>query len=137
MTIFEGVYDTVNRLYDAGASLAVVTSKTASTARRGLRLFSMERFFNEVIGMEDTTRHKPHPDPIILALERLNMNSSECLMVGDSPHDIESARAAGVTTVGVRWSQASIDELIRSNPDYMLESMNDLISICFGTGGRG
>jgi pyrophosphatase PpaX len=133
--IFDGVYETVCRLHAAGAVLAVVTSKTAGTARRGLRLFNMEPFFTEVVGLEDTDRHKPLPEPVLCALDRIRLSPNECLMVGDSPHDIESAKAAGVATAGVGWSRVNMDELVCSNPDYMLKSMTDLLTIFTWTEG--
>lgn len=132
--IFDGVFETVRRLHIAGAILAVVTSKTAETARRGLRLFNMEQFFAEVVGLEETGRHKPMPDPVLYALNKIRLKPKECLMVGDSPHDIESAKSAGVATAGVAWSQVDMNELIQSKPDYMLNSMSDLLAISLEEG---
>jgi pyrophosphatase PpaX len=131
--IFEGVYDTVKTLYDAGITLAIVTSKTAVMARRGLRLFDMEKFFTTVIGVDETIRHKPEPEPVLTALRETHLTARECIMVGDSPHDIASGLGAGVKTAAVCWTQVAWSEVMAANPDYTLETMPDLLSIIFSS----
>jgi pyrophosphatase PpaX len=56
-----------------------------------------------IIGADDTARHKPDPEPILLALERLGAEPGDAAYVGDSPFDIGAARAAGVHAIGVTW----------------------------------
>jgi len=127
--IFTGVHDTVKKLYDAGAILAVVTSKSSVTARRGLRLFNLEQYFSAVIGVDETLRHKPEPDPVLAALQATGLLPGECIMIGDSPHDIMSGRSAGLKTAAVAWSFVSLTELQASEPDYNLKQMSDLLAI--------
>ena len=127
--IFEGVYETVKTLYEAGITMAIVTSKTATMARRGLRLFDMERFFTTVIGVDETTRHKPEPEPVLLALRETRLTASQCIMVGDSAHDLLSGKGGGVKTAAVRWTQVPWEEVMAVNPDYILETMPDLLEI--------
>ena len=127
--IFTGVHDTVKRLYDAGAILAVVTSKSSVTARRGLRLFNLEQYFSAVIGVDETLRHKPEPEPVLAALQATKLLPEECIMIGDSPHDIMSGRSAGLKTAAVAWSSVSLPELQASEPDYNLRQMSDLLTI--------
>ena len=134
--IFDGVHDTVKHLYEAGVTLAVVTSKSSGMARRGLRLFSMEQYFSAVIGLDETPRHKPEPDPVLAALRETNLSALECVMVGDSPHDIYSAQRAGVKTVAVRWTNVPWSEVLASNPDYTLDAMADLLPIVLSTERR-
>lgn len=131
--IFDGVYDTVKTLFDAGITLAVVTSKTAAMARRGLRLFDMEQYFTTVIGVDETPRHKPEPEPVLTALRETRLTAEECIMVGDSPHDIASGLGAGVKTAAVRWTQVPWNEVMAANPDYTLETMPDLLEIIFSS----
>ena len=134
--IFEGVYDTVKTLYDAGIKLAIVTSKTSVMARRGLRLFDMEKFFTTVIGVDETSRHKPEPEPVLTALRETHLTAGECIMVGDSSHDLLSGSGAGVKTAAVRWTQVPWDEVMAARPDYILETMPDLLKIIFSTQDR-
>jgi len=129
--IFEGVHDTVKILHDAGISLAIVTSKTSVMARRGLRLFNMEQYFPVVIGVDETPRHKPEPEPVLTAMRQMGLAAAECIMIGDSAHDILSGQGAGVKTAAVRWSEVPWNEVLAAHPDYILERMSDLLSIVF------
>ncbi|GAA3086543.1 hypothetical protein GCM10020000_86530 [Streptomyces olivoverticillatus] len=54
-----------------------------------------------LVTVEDTTRHKPHPEPFLLAAERLGIDPSRCAVVEDSPAGLVSGRAAGMTTIAL------------------------------------
>jgi pyrophosphatase PpaX len=135
--IFDGVHDTVKNLYEAGVILAVVTSKSSGMARRGLRLFNMEQYFSTVVGLDETIRHKPDTDPVLMALRKIKLSASDCIMVGDSPHDIHSAKGAGVKTAAVKWTNVPWGDVLAANPDYTLDTMADLLPIALGTGDNG
>jgi len=126
---FPGVEETLRSLKEKKLKLTVITSKMKNTAIRGLKLFNLDPYFDLVIGMEDTDKHKPDPAPVKLALEYLKLNPAECLMVGDSPHDMLSAKAAGVRTVAVKWTVIPWEELRKTNPDYIIDSLKDLLKI--------
>jgi pyrophosphatase PpaX len=129
--IFDEVHETVKTLHDAGITLAIVTSKTAAMARRGLRLFDMEQYFATVIGVDETTLHKPEPEPVLTALRLTRLSAQDCIMIGDSAHDILCGQRAGVKTAAVRWTQVPWEEVMAANPDYTLETMSDLLTIVF------
>jgi pyrophosphatase PpaX len=129
-TEFTGVAETIQKLHNAGILMAIVTSKTKSTALRGLRLFDMDKYFSTIIGHEECLKHKPDPEPVQLALEQIKLSPTECLMVGDSPFDLASARQAGVKTAAVRWTQIDWETLLAERPDYVLNSIEDLFEIC-------
>lgn len=65
-----------------------------------------------------------------MALNNLGLLPGDCLMIGDSPADLASAQCAGVKTAAVRWTQVPWQYLQRQNPDYILDTMYDLLSIC-------
>ncbi|WP_371369171.1 Pyrophosphatase PpaX [Sporomusa rhizae] len=129
-TGFAGVPETIQKLHNAGVLMAIVTSKTKRTAIRGLKLFDMDKHFPIVIGHEECQKHKPDPEPVRLALTQLNLEPAECLMVGDSPFDLASARTAGVKTAAVRWTQIAWDKLLAEQPDYILNTIEDLLTVC-------
>ncbi|CQR74527.1 Pyrophosphatase PpaX [Sporomusa ovata DSM 2662] len=129
-TGFASVPETMQKLYNNGILLAIVTSKSKSTAIRGLKLFAMDKYFSVVIGHEECQKHKPHPEPVLRALEQIKLAPAECLMVGDSPFDLASARAAGVKTAAVRWTQIAWHQLLAEQPDYVLTTIEDLLTIC-------
>jgi pyrophosphatase PpaX len=129
-TGFANVPETIRKLYNQGIGLAIVTSKTKSTAVRGLKLFDMDKYFLTVIGHEECQKHKPDPEPVQRALAEIKLAPDECLMVGDSPFDLASARAAGVKTAAVRWTQIDWNQLLAEKPDYELSTIEDLLTIC-------
>lgn len=130
VTMFPGIEPLLADLQAAGLRLAIVTSKTSRTARRGLALFDLEKYFDVFIGMEDCTQHKPHPEPVLTALRQLHLPPENCLMVGDSPFDIESAHRAGVRAAAVRWSHVDWNEVMAAKPEYIIDEINQLKPIC-------
>ncbi|MFT7676078.1 MAG: pyrophosphatase PpaX [Planctomycetota bacterium] len=104
VSAYPGVADGLGELVSAGLRLAVVTSKSKVAALRGLEVSGLGDLpFEFILGPEDTTRGKPHPEPILKALERMDLGPQQALYVGDSPHDMAAARAAGVGGVAALW----------------------------------
>ena len=116
-------------LRDRGYALGVVTSKSRQFAERGLRLCGLWEFMNVFISMDDTSRHKPHPEPLLLALEKLQVAPQEAVYVGDSRHDMQAGRAAGIRTVAALWGPVPRAELELENPDVLAESPEALLEI--------
>ena len=131
-TIFPGAVETLEELSRRGVRLGVVTSKITQTAIRGLELFGIRKYFDVVVGLEMTDKHKPDPEPILKALEILDLPPSAALMVGDSPFDILCARNAGVKSAAVAWSVHSKEKLMEERPDCYVESFGDVVRICSG-----
>ena len=123
---YAGVVDAVRSLERRGGSLALVTSKLRSGALRGLRLAGLEDAFGVVVGADDVTHPKPHPEPVLTALERLGARAQDAVFIGDSRHDIECGRAAGVKTAAVLWGPFDRSHLADLEPDYWLERPVDL-----------
>lgn len=126
---YDGVVDQVRQLVSRGKTLGLVTSKMRSGALRGLRLAGIEDAFAVVIGADDVTNPKPHPEPVLLALERMGRPGSDAVFIGDSRHDIECGRAAGVKTAAALWGPFDRDHLEDVDPDYWLEQPQDIASL--------
>ncbi len=126
---YEEVTSTLEALHDRGYDLAVVTSKSEPLAKRGLAHVGLEGFFDVIVGLESCTRHKPDPEPVRTALDRLRIGPKAAAFVGDSPHDMVAGRAAGVTTVAALWGPFSRAQLAGSEPDYYIGRMPELLHI--------
>lgn len=126
---FERTGDVLRELRQRGYMISVVTSKSRELGLRGLRLFSLDVLLDSAVFLEDTLVHKPHPEPILTALQRLNQATQAAAYVGDSPHDIVAARAAGVRSVAALWGPTPRTELERERPDFVAESITDLLAI--------
>ncbi len=126
-TPYPGVVETVRALHATGHPMAVVTSKLEVGARRSLKYIGIEKCFGAVVGLDATTRHKPDPEPVHYALERLGRLSPErALFIGDSVHDLRSGNAAGVATGAALWGPSTRDELAAAAPTHWLESFGDV-----------
>ena len=123
---FDDVPATLATLQELGHPMAVVTSKATAIARRGLAFTGIEHFFPVIVGADETTRHKPDPEPVRLALARLGYAPREALFVGDSTHDVRAGRAAGVTTVAACWGPFARGDLQAAGADHFLDCLADL-----------
>ncbi|GGK07050.1 hypothetical protein GCM10007063_31950 [Lentibacillus kapialis] len=95
----------------------------------GLRVTKLNYYFDTIITLDDVSHAKPHPEPVIKAMNAMSANAQSTLMVGDNSHDIEAGKHAGVKTAGVAWSLKGRDKLLAYRPSYMLEDMQDLLEI--------
>ncbi|SDO20466.1 pyrophosphatase PpaX [Halobacillus aidingensis] len=129
---YEGVVETIETLKEQGYKLGIVTTKMRNTVHMGLELTNLDGLFETVVTLDDVTNAKPHPEPIVKALNHLDSQASEAMMVGDNTHDIEAGQNAGTKTAGVAWTVKGRKVLDDLNPDYMLDNMRDLLKI---TGG--
>ncbi|MFO7317778.1 MAG: pyrophosphatase PpaX [Bacilli bacterium] len=129
---FDGVNETLEQLKQEGHKLAIVSTKKKETIERGLKLMKAEHYFDFWIGLEDVSKVKPDPEPVLLALDRLKVPKEKALMIGDNYHDILAGKNAGVKTAGVAWSIKGEDYLRQFQPDYMLHHMSDLLTIVKG-----
>lgn len=123
---YDQVVETVERLRRHGHPVAIVTSKTTSMAVRGLAHVGLAKHFDVVIGCDVCQRHKPDPEPVRMALEKLAYGPREAVFVGDSVHDMAAGNAAGVTTIAALWGPFSRADLAISSPAHYLERMADL-----------
>lgn len=123
---YDGVVDAVRALARRGKTLALVTSKLRSGAIRGLRVAGLDDAFTVIVGADDVTHPKPHPEPVLTALERLGTGAAEAVFIGDSRHDMACGRAAGVKTAAALWGPFDRTDLEDSAPDYWLERPEDL-----------
>jgi pyrophosphatase PpaX len=103
LACFDGVVAVLARLRSEGRRLGVVSAKRRSTVERVFDGAGIGRYFDVVVGSDDTERHKPDPEPLLRALELLDADAREAAYVGDSPFDVAAARAAGVHAVAVGW----------------------------------
>ena len=83
------------------AELGIVTTKTAKYSQVLMEHFGLMGHFNVLIGREHVTHPKPHAEPILKALESFDTKNKEIWMVGDTRLDLESAKHAGVNSLGV------------------------------------
>lgn len=126
---YAGMDDLLAQLTDAGATLGIVTSKSAPTVQLAFDVLPLARYFSVLIAAEDTERHKPDPAPLMLAIERAGGDPSRACYIGDAPFDMEAGKAAGITTIGVTWGFFPQSALEPYSPDHIVDSCEDLAAL--------
>jgi len=129
VTAYPGVVETVRTIRRMGFRTGLVTSKNRPGALRGLRHVGLEDSMELIIGADEVENPKPHPEPIELALHRLNAAPEQTIYVGDSIHDMQAGRGAGVRTGAVLWGPFDRAHLESTRPDHWLEQPADLLTV--------
>jgi pyrophosphatase PpaX len=126
-----GIEKVLETLHGQVRRLGIVTAKRRATVRLAFEVLpQLERYFDVVVGSDDTERHKPDPEPIVLALERLGAQAENAVYVGDSPFDLRAAKAAGVAAIGVTWGGIhSRERLQEEEPDALVDDAEELLGV--------
>jgi pyrophosphatase PpaX len=128
---YPGTEQALEAVRSAGYSMAIVTSKSRPVAQRGLDFFGLGRFFELVVGYEDTVIHKPEAEPVLETAHRLGVSAGECVYVGDSPHDMAAGKAAGALTAAAMWGPFP-DRVLGPGPDFALDNLGQLADLLGG-----
>ena len=125
---FPGIPEAIASLKNAGFTVGVVTSKRAVLATKSLKAHGLFDVFACVNGAEDSTAHKPNPDPLLTAAKKLGVSPDRCVYVGDSPYDLQAAHAANMPCVGVAWGKFFGREiLLEQMPSVLIASPEELV----------
>lgn len=125
--LYMGVVPMLEELRHMNFRLGLVTSRFREGLDDCMRVYGIDHFFEILMSQEDSTGHKPGPEPLLAAAERMSMTDmSRILYVGDSVHDVESAHAAGCRSAVVCWTSMDKDELRALEPDLWIENAMDL-----------
>ena len=128
---FPHVAQALSRLRSARIKVAVVTSKRRVSVEMALNNFpDLRNVVDRFVTMEDTNEHKPHPEPLWRGLELLGgVPKEEAAYVGDSPFDVEAAKAAGLTSVAVSWGAFSEDRLREAEPEHLVPDIESAVDV--------
>jgi pyrophosphatase PpaX len=126
---FEELLAVLPQLKAEGRKLGIVTAKRHRTVGLALERFpALASALDVVVAHEDTDRHKPDPEPVLLALQKLGGEPQEAVYVGDSPFDIGAAKAAGVYSIAVGWGGIHPEErLLAEEPDAFVRTPQELL----------
>ena len=108
----------------------MVTSKVAWGATEELSRAGLLHYFQAVVGFDDTDLHKPDPEPIFMAMERICIDEpDEILFVGDSPADVWAARNAGCKSVAALWGTLDAELLLDAMPDHRAAAPAEILAL--------
>lgn len=136
--VFPGIVEVIDELKMRGYKVALVTSRTRATSTDYLNQFGLYDKFDVFIACEDAVNHKPDPEPLLKAIDKMeelvghSIDKGECLMIGDTQFDIGCGNNAGVEAVLIEWAHPIYEdkfEAIGAKPDYMIKEPKDLLEI--------
>lgn len=130
VSLFDDIPELLEALKREKYKIGIVTSRTRESTLRYLERFGIEKYFDGIVTCDDTDKHKPDPEPVLMGLEKLGTDAARALMVGDSYFDMKSANGAGVKTVLVGWRVTSANENIgECTVNYSISEPMDLMEI--------
>ena len=126
---FPGVVDVLDALRADGLELAVVTSKISWGATGELTRTGLLDRFATVVGHDDCERHKPEPDPLFVAMERMALDEpGQIAYIGDTPSDVKAGRAAGCHAIGATWGSLDAERVRAESPDLLAEHPSEVLT---------
>ena len=119
---FHGVVEMLDSLRAQNVRLAIVTTKHRQMAERHLQTSGLTDYFEFVVAGDDVTKVKPDAEPFLNALHRLGLPADQVAHVGDSPHDITGAKAAGLYAIAALWGADNRAALSATHPDSSIDT---------------
>jgi len=126
-----GVTELLHWMKERGILSAVASAKTWKVTSEHLKHASIYDLFDVVIGGDMVSRNKPEPDSFLKAAEMLGVLPEECMVIGDTPSDMQAAKAAQMTSVFVP-DLIQADAEINSLADVQICRIDNIIEILEG-----
>jgi pyrophosphatase PpaX len=125
-----GMEDVLVRLHEEGRRLGVVTAKRRATVELAFASVPLGHLFETVVGGDETEKHKPDPEPLLLAAQRMGADPAQTAYVGDSPFDVGAAKAAGMYAIAVTWGRIhDRARLEDAEPDAIIDTAEELLEL--------
>ncbi len=124
--LYDGVVEGIDYLKANGFKVGCVTNKAEAFTVPLLKDMGIFNKFDIVVSGDTTPKKKPDPMPLLYAAEKMGEQPADCLMVGDSMHDVEAARNAGFAVVSVPYGYNHGIDIREANPDAVIDSLAEL-----------
>ncbi len=128
VTVYPGIVEILAAIHARGIPMGIVTSKARLSATPSFERFLLDRKMAVVVVEDDTTRHKPYPDPLLHAATALGLPPTACWYIGDSTHDMIAARAAGMIGIGAAWGPYA-RTILEPLADALAETPADVLTL--------
>ncbi len=130
--LYPGVREGLAELKRADLRFAVVTGKTQDGADSTVAAAGLNDVIEVVLGYTSVANPKPAPDIALLALDKLGVRPEDAVIVGDSTHDLEMARRAGVQSIAVTYGALPEAALRAASPTWVAHSFPEVVRIARG-----
>lgn len=129
--LYPGIKELLEEIKNAAAHLSIYTGKGRQSSIITLTELGIINYFDMIVSGDDVAEHKPSPLGITMFMEKFNLKHEEVLMIGDSPADINAAKAAGVKIASVIWDSYSENELKKLNGNNIFHTVAELRKFIF------
>ncbi len=127
--VYEGITELLTALRERGIRLAVLSNKPHALTVECMKQFFPDYSFAAVRGQQEDVPRKPDPAGAHLIVEQLGVTAAECLYVGDTKVDMQTARAAGMSAVGVLWGFRDRAELEAHGADSIVATPAEILAL--------
>lgn len=128
--LYPGIANMLDRLRDANVRLGVLSNKPHDLTLATMRGFGIEDRFIEILGARDDFPRKPDPTSALHLVKQLGAPKEHVLYVGDTPIDMQTAKAAKLAVAAVTWGFRSEAELRPYAPDHVVSHPDEIIQLC-------
>ncbi len=128
LVAYPHAHETIQYAKDHGCKVAVVTSKLNKVASHHLDITQLNPLIDGLIGYDDVDKHKPHPDPLLKALDLFDVKAKDAMYVGDHENDIKAAKKAGMPSCAVTYS-FRLKQMLNEFPDFVIDDLSQLKDI--------
>jgi len=122
--LFDGTVELLDSLYE-WIRIALATMSLRKSLYGILKEKKLAKYFEVVIDADDGIKPKPAPETFLKCATKMGLDSKNCVLVGDSVAGIKAAKAAGMKYMAVASGFYIADELIKEDPDLLVDSVND------------
>ena len=126
--VFANMLPVLKALEARACLWGIVTNKAMRFTEPLVRALGLQGRAAVVIAGDTTAHAKPHPAPLLEAARRMGFEPCQCAYVGDDLRDVQAGRAAGMTTVAVRWGYLGVGDPIEAwGADHVADSPDDVL----------
>ena len=122
--LFPGMLNILNDLAASHIRMAVITNKNEDLCLLLLQDLGIDTLFDCACGGDTYPERKPSPLPLLKIAEKLGVSPQDCVMIGDSIHDVESGQRAAMMTIACSWGYGDMAEL--SGADIIVHAPTEL-----------
>lgn len=127
--VYPGIAELLSELKARGKKLVVATSKPEVTAKKVLRLFGLDKYFDYIAGASMNGSEDLKWQILTRALREVGAEKSTSILVGDRKYDAEGAKICGIDSLGVLWGHGSKKELVSAGFEYVLETPGEVLKL--------
>lgn len=133
---FPGLTEMLDTLQQANILVTIASSKRRHLIDNVLEHYRLADYFSLVVGAQEVQNHKPHPESVLLTLQRTKISLAETVVIGDSSFDLDMARNARVDAIGVTTGIHTKEILAKSEPAHIVNSLKDVLPIILNGNGQ-